>query len=84
MKLKNIFNINKQPDVGYTSKKFIDVYSFDEILPKKSRYKFKQSVNTILDALEDAGVDDTDIKKYLKELLEQAMKITTHSVFKDY
>ena len=78
MKLMEILNLNE------ASERFIDVYSFDKILPKKSRYKFKESVNAIVDALEDAGVDDTDIKKYLKELLEQAMKITTHSVFKDY
>jgi hypothetical protein len=68
MKLKNIFNINKQPEVGYVSKKFVDVYSFDEILPKKSRYKFKQSVNTIIDALEDAGVNDVNISKMYIDL----------------
>lgn len=63
---------------------FVDIYSFENILPRKSRYKFKQSVNEIIDSLENANVDESDIRAYMKELLETALRIETHSVFRDY
>jgi len=74
--LKSILEIKKET--------FIDEFSFDKILPKKSRYKFKMAFNNIVDTLEKNDIDDSDIKKYMHKLIDMAFKTDSHPVFKDY
>lgn len=72
------------PVQQYKKEKFTDEYSFDKILPKKSKYKFKLAVNNIVDALEDNDVEYTDIKKYIHVLVDMAFKSDSHPIFRDY
>ena len=63
---------------------FIDMYSFKKILPKRSRYNFKQATNKIIDVLENNNVNSEDIKKYLITLIQETTKLSTNPIFMDY
>lgn len=63
---------------------FVDVYSFDKLLPKKSRYNLLQSINKIVDILEDNNIAYAEIKEYIHALVDQSFKLGNKEVFSDY
>ena len=63
---------------------FVDVYSFDKLLPKKSRYNLLQSINKIVDILEDNNIAYAEIKEYIDALVDQSFKLGNKEVFSDY